>query len=393
MMGRYGETLVVDWGLAKALGKTPPQSSDKNAAPASPSDGEPAALPESPLVPSTHGSAEATQLGAALGTPAYMSPEQAQGRIDLLSPASDVFSLGATLYHILTGRPPHVGKDSHEILQQALKCEFPRPRALQPGIPRSLEAVCLRALSPQREQRYATATELACEVERHLADEPVRALPEDVWTSLGRWSRRNRHWMQAASVALLLVATTAIAAYFYQRETAAQNLTLAEEKGKLAEEKGKLASEKSELAENNLKLAQDAEAKAASLRAALAQNLFAHGVSEYAAGRPHSGIVDLQRAWSLSAENDPLQPHYLNVLLDHAQHGRRALVPPLWHEEGVIVVAFSPQGDRVLTGSQDNTARLWDARTGAAVGEPMRHESYVESVAFSPQGDRVLTGS
>src|SRR5262249_3359697 len=92
MLGRYGETLVVDWGLAKAVGRP-----DR-----APNGDEPTLRPSS-------GEGQATQLGAALGTPAFMSPEQAAGRLDLLGPASDIYSLGATLYCLLTGRAPFEG--------------------------------------------------------------------------------------------------------------------------------------------------------------------------------------------------------------------------------------------------------------------------------------------
>ena len=130
LLGPYGETLVVDWGLAKIVGRDEPGQSDPSA--------EPTLRP-----PSASGSGE-TIPGTALGTPAYMSPEQAQGRLDLLGPQSDVYSLGATLYVLLTGRPPFTGDDAAAVLPSVERGEFARPRAVNPSIPKQLEAICIK---------------------------------------------------------------------------------------------------------------------------------------------------------------------------------------------------------------------------------------------------------
>src|SRR5262245_23121320 len=122
IVGKHGETLVVDWGLAKATGKSDPSS------------GEGTLLPSS-----ASGSAE-TLPGSALGTPAYMSPEQAEGRLDRLGPTSDVYSLGATLYCLLTGRPPLDG-DVADVIRAAQRGQFDPPRTHDPAIDRALEAV------------------------------------------------------------------------------------------------------------------------------------------------------------------------------------------------------------------------------------------------------------
>jgi hypothetical protein len=132
-----------------------------------------------------------------------MSPEQAAGRLAELGPASDVYSLGATLYCLLTGRPPFQGRDHGVLLQQVQKGVFPPPRQVKPGVPAALEAVCLRALALRPTERYATPRELADEVERWLADEPVRAYRESVVQRLRRWGRRHR--TVVASAAVLLV--------------------------------------------------------------------------------------------------------------------------------------------------------------------------------------------
>ncbi len=233
VLGQHGETLVVDWGLAKVTGR------------GDPSAGEGAMMPRS-----GGGSAE-TLPGSTMGTPAYMSPEQARGEIDRLGPASDVYSLGATLYCLLTGRPPVQGDDLGSILRGVRQGEFPPPRQLDPRIDRPLEAVCLKALALEPGDRYASPRALADDVERWMADEPVSAMPESWGRRLARWSRRHRSATRAAAASLAAIATVAtLAALAIGREQAQTRKALrAEQLARLDESKARvLAQEQSQLA-------------------------------------------------------------------------------------------------------------------------------------------------
>ncbi len=190
MLGKYGETLVVDWGLAKAAGAT----------------GGP---DEAALRPSVSGDGTLTQTGKVLGTPAYMSPEQADGRLDLTGPRSDVYSLGATLYCILTGEAPFPRGELPDVLARVRKGDFQRPSEVKPGVPPALEAVCLRAMALKPEGRYADAEALAAEVEHWLADEPVRAYREPAAARAARWMRKHPAAVAVLAAALLLAAPLA----------------------------------------------------------------------------------------------------------------------------------------------------------------------------------------
>ena len=151
LLGQYGETLVVDWGLAKPL--------EKMAAPDA---------AEGPLTPSAASGSAATAMGRVVGTPAYMSPEQAAGRLDQLGPASDVYSLGATLYCVLTGKAPFEERELGPLLQKVRRGEFPPPRELNAAIPAALEAICLKAMARHPPDRFASAQLLGEEIERWL---------------------------------------------------------------------------------------------------------------------------------------------------------------------------------------------------------------------------------
>ncbi len=186
MVGKYGETLVVDWGLAKVTGR---------------SDGR-GPRPEATLRTASGGSSE-TQAGTVLGTPAYMSPEQATGRLDLLGPASDVYSLGATLYALLTGKAPFARGNGGEILEKVRAGDFPRPHTQAPWLDRALESICLRAMSLRIEDRYGSPAELAEDIDRWIADEPVSCHRDGFVTRVARWGRRHKS---------LVVATTALTA-------------------------------------------------------------------------------------------------------------------------------------------------------------------------------------
>jgi serine/threonine protein kinase/formylglycine-generating enzyme required for sulfatase activity len=189
MLGPYGETLIVDWGLAKAMGGT-------QTMPAS---------TEGTFVPLSSGDVKGTQVGQILGTPSYMAPEQAAGRLHKLGPTSDVYSLGATLYCLLTNRPPFVGKDLHAVLCKVHHGDFPPPRQINRRVSRALEAVCLKAMALEEADRYPSARALADDVEHWLADRPVTAYPEPLVARLSRWARRHR-MVVTQLMALLLTA-------------------------------------------------------------------------------------------------------------------------------------------------------------------------------------------
>ncbi len=156
VLGDFGEVVVLDWGLAKCLGRP---------------EGEPAAQP----VPDGFGAEDGAQTvqGQALGTPAYMAPEQAAGRLDLIDRHTDAYGLGAVLYEILTGQPPFIGPDTASVLRKVREEEPVPPHQLWPEVPPALEAVCLRALAKDPSARYA-AGELAQQVQHWLADSAER---------------------------------------------------------------------------------------------------------------------------------------------------------------------------------------------------------------------------
>ena len=180
MLGRFGETLVVDWGLAKAVAATEPAgTTDADPAWQSPDD-----------------SPSLTRPGSALGTPQYMSPEQALGDLDRVGPASDVYSLGATLYCLLVGHGPFSTGGVADVIQRVSRGIFPAPRRLRRSIDPALEATCLKAMAVQPADRHATPLALAEGIEAWMADVRYRGEQEralgDVKRSLARPGHRAR---------------------------------------------------------------------------------------------------------------------------------------------------------------------------------------------------------
>jgi eukaryotic-like serine/threonine-protein kinase len=179
MLGPHGETLVVDWGLAKVVDERGDEAGE----------------------PSGTSGLDLTAAGSVVGTPAFMAPEQFDGGAKEIGPASDLYSLGATLYCILTGRAPFDGDELANIRDQVRQGRFPRPRAVCVDVAPALEAVCLKAMALRPKGRHSSAASLADDVERWLADEPVTAYREPWSRRAVRWAQRHRTALASASAA------------------------------------------------------------------------------------------------------------------------------------------------------------------------------------------------
>ena len=185
VLGGFGEVILLDWGLAKMVDAPDPEQG----------------LPG--VAVTADARVDATIPGRQLGTPAYMAPEQAEGRLDLIDNRTDIYGLGAILFETLAGRPPHSGKDATEVLQRIVSGDTPGVRSVEPSAPKALDAVCARAMNKLRSGRYAKASDLADDVQRWLAYEPVSAYPEPWTTRLARQARKHKTLVTAAAVLLL----------------------------------------------------------------------------------------------------------------------------------------------------------------------------------------------
>jgi tetratricopeptide (TPR) repeat protein len=218
IVGDFGEVIVLDWGLAKVLGKA-----------------EGAAWPVSPDPAGPHSH---TLQGQVVGTPGYMSPEQAAGRPDQVNERSDVYGLGAILYEILTGEAPFSGGDTQEVIRRVVQEAPVPPRDVVAATAPALQAVCLKALAKDPAERYSSASQLATEIRHYLADEPVAAYRDPLLARWGRWARRHRTLvtgMAAAAVVAVVSLTAATILLSAANRREAEALTLAQAHGQEAE--------------------------------------------------------------------------------------------------------------------------------------------------------------
>ncbi|MBL7648731.1 MAG: protein kinase [Candidatus Hydrogenedentes bacterium] len=200
MVGAFGETVVIDWGLARVLNQEDPFAADL----ATFTEAQLAARPEDPRL---------TAAGVPVGTPHYMAPEQAEGRMNDVGPPSDVYSLGVVLYEVITGKTPFTGTTSRVVLQKVRTDTPPSVHTHEPDIPRALAAICSKAMARDPARRYASAGELADELTRFTTGALVQGYEYTTGELIRHYYRRNRALCNTAMTAAAVTLVVAIAAY------------------------------------------------------------------------------------------------------------------------------------------------------------------------------------
>jgi WD40 repeat protein/tRNA A-37 threonylcarbamoyl transferase component Bud32 len=330
-----------------------------------------------------------TMTGQVLGSPNYMPPEQATARRGKVDRRSDVYSLGAMLYHLLTGRPPFGGEALTDTLDQVLNSQPMSPRLLNPSVPRDLETICLKCLDKQPDKRYAIAQQLAEELDRFLQGEPIQARPVSAPERFWRWCQRKPATAASlATIALLLLIVligSPIALLRINRER------------KQAEHL---------LYFSNINFAQSAwEQNNIGLMRQLLDEIQSspnRGFEWFYWQRQlHLATITLPTQtsdWAVSLSPDGLRLASAGrdpkVTLWDTTPGRepRELRTLAGHTGEVHSVAFSFDGKWVISGGADHTARIWETATGREIRKLVGHTREVVSLGFSRDGRRVLTG-
>jgi WD40 repeat protein len=299
-----------------------------------------------------------TQTGEIVGTPHYMSPEQATGKNKEIGPASDIHSLGAILYELLTGRPPFQAESILETLDQLRLQDPVPPRQLRARLPRDLETICLRCLQKEPGKRYASASELAQDLRRFLAGEPIRARPIRAWERVVKWARRR-------PAAAALVAVSSLASLLLMAGLLVGIVLIA-----------------NALTEKGAALGREREA-----REEIEQTSYLNGIT--------SAFHEISlQDWGRAEEYLNGCPEKLRGWEWHYLQRRRQTSPidPLPVGESITMsaggfdLAFHPQGFLLAIASSDNCIRIWDASSGREVLRLRGQGDRVLSLAFSPDG-------
>jgi WD40 repeat protein len=305
------------------------------------------------------------------GTPCYMAPEQAnpRGAGRQIGPAADVYALGAILYEMVTGQPPFRSQTPLETALQVLHTEPTPPRHFQPDVPRDLETICLKCLAKEPARRFASALELAEDLRRFQAGEPIKARPVSGAERVWRWSRRNPVVASLlATLAVVVVSALILITWKWRAE---------------AQAAAQARKEKHE----------------ADLARQEVERLSARGLVDLAVSQGDHGNIDralllLVKSLELverAHDQDLERTIRLSLTAWRSQlFRRRAMLP---HDDWVWAVTYSPDGKWCATASKDKTARLWDTATGEPVSPPLNHKYPVWTVAFSPDGTELWTGS
>ncbi|HJZ60125.1 MAG TPA: serine/threonine-protein kinase, partial [Gemmataceae bacterium] len=319
-----------------------------------------------------------TRDGEMLGTPSYMAPEQTAGKAEVVTPAVDVYGLGAVLYETLAGRPPFAAAAVEVTLAQVRQDEPVPPRRLQPTVPRDLETICLKCLEKDPRRRYASAAALADDLRRFRAGEPILARPLSAAGRAVRWVRR--HPTRAALLAVSVIAAlasvgTAVGVVYNDRLQDANGRLEAANGGLSAALGDAKAARDGEAAEKQRALdALDKKERMATLLRVARAGIEVRANRMADARRLLTEVPAAHRGWEWRYLWDQSD--------DHAVKFRG-------HDRPASQIAFDPAHPRAATAGMDSTVRLWDTTSGRELARlPIEGVAPI-AVAFSPNGARL----
>ncbi|MBI5759030.1 MAG: hypothetical protein HZA46_10985, partial [Planctomycetales bacterium] len=338
-----------------------------------------------------------------------MSPEQAGCRLDELGPATDVYSLGATLYHVLTGQPPirnqYPTLTIPELLKRVERGDFPAPREINSRIPKPLEAICLKAMSLRSNDRYASSSDIADDIEHWLADEPVNAHRETVLARTARWTRKHRAWAMSGTAALALVAVVASVATLWinnERQNAltaqknAEAASIAEGKAKDAEAQQRMLAVDAAEAEKKQRLLAEQETKRANDEADHArQHLYVAHMNLAQVAWDSARVGETERLLYLyqpragQVEDKRDLRGFEWFYWDRLCRSDLVTLKLLGHVRDIRIVAFSADWKRLATASDEQTVKVWDATSGQETLEVLGFFWTVQLLIFQGKGRTV----
>jgi WD40 repeat protein/tRNA A-37 threonylcarbamoyl transferase component Bud32 len=346
-----------------------------------------------------------TTEGQVLGTPVYMSPEQAGGESHQADGRSDAYSLGVVLYQLLAGELPFRG-NTRMLLHQVLHDEPRSPRTLNDHIPRDLETICLKALAKQPARRYQTAGALADDLGRYLKGEPIHARPVSALERSWNWVRRRPALAALLGLTLLALVTFSVGVAWHNRQL---QQTLADVAAAKRDAEKERDDARLNLYVSNINLAQHAWEEN---NVDLALDLLSGQMPEQTGGKDLRGF-EWYYLWRLchperltihahtapiykvvySPKGDRIASASVDgtVKVWQASDGQ-LLLTLTGHADQVSGLAYSPDGKRLASASEDHTVRIWDASTGAEILNLRGHTDGVHCVAYSPDGQRLASG-